>query len=44
MSVWTAKSPGKGMTGRKQKLAGARVKTVVKESVETERRRKRGGT
>jgi len=43
MSVRTAKSPGKGMTGRKQKLAGAIVRTVVKESVEAERRRKRKG-
>lgn len=36
MSVWT-KSPSKGMTGRKQKLAGAKVRTVVKESIETGR-------
>jgi hypothetical protein len=43
MSVWTTESPSKGMTGRKQKLAGARIRTVVKESVRTERRRKREG-
>lgn len=44
MSVWTTESPSKGMTGRKQKLAGTSVRTVVKESVGTEREgRKREG-